>query len=352
MKMKNVLIAMCALVSASLLFAGSMAATAAVSDSGMGAKIAVPPTPIAGCQGYSVVPVGGEVTMGAYSARLADLAVSTGAANSHPAIVDILDQNGAVIDRVQIASGGSYVYDGTSADVRISVCQTAPGFTLNAKWAKMRIEATSAQPSNPCAGYGTVDIGNAMAIGGTNLLLSDISIATGQDNSHKAIVDVLDYTNAVIGQTQIAPGETKVVQGFNGSNIQVSVCQTAPGFTLNAKWAKMKAVPTSALVTQNCANAPFTVTKQGIVNVGGVIDNGQYKVRLSDISIENEVGKKHAAIVDIMDSNDALLDSAAIDSGTTYVYTGTGGAPLKIYICQTAPGYTLNAKWADIKMGN
>ena len=38
------------------------------------------------------------------------------------------------------------------------------------------------------------------------------------------------------------------------------------------------------------------------------------------------------------------LDSAAIDPGTTYVYMGTPGTPLKIYNCQTAPGFAMNAK--------
>jgi len=352
--MKSILIAFCVLLSASLLFAGGMAAIASADDgSNLVAKTAAPKMPLAGCQGYAVVPIGNEISAGAYSARLADISTATGATNTHLAIVDILDQNGAVIDKVQIAPGESYVFSGAAGNARISICQIAPGITMNAKWAKMRIGMVTAQPSNPCAGYSTLDIGSAMAVGGiASVKLSDIGIATGQNNVHTAIIDVLDSNDAVVAQKQLAPGESKVVQVGN-QNIRIYACQTAPGMNMNAKWAKIKAVPiTSDPATEECAKVPFAVTKRGIISIGGILDNGQYKVRLADISVENDASKKHAAIVDILDANEAVLDSAVIDPGTAYTYTDASGLPLNIYNCQTAPGFTLNAKWADLRLGS
>ena len=351
--MKGIWMMVCVLLSASLLFAGGIAAITQV-DGGAGnaAQMAVQPRPDAyACSnGYSRVSIGEEITSGAYRVRLNDLSVSVGAGNSHPAILDVRDQNGAVLDSIQVMPGSTYIYSGPSGKIAISVCQTAPGFTLNAKWAKIKAVATTGAPTNACQGLSAVTVGYSTAFAGGSVVLSDISVSTGQDNVHSAIVDVLDSSGATVAQKQIAPGESKVVQ-VGTQNIKITACQTAPGFTLDSKWAKISAVPTNETVTPDCANAPFNATKQGIVEVGGELDSGAYKVRLADISVENDVGKRHMAIVDILDANDVVQDSASIAPGTAYTFTGNGGAPLNIYICQTAPGYLLNAKWADIRMG-
>ncbi|MCX6770510.1 MAG: S-layer protein [Candidatus Micrarchaeota archaeon] len=90
---------------------------------------------------YGIINVGGELDAGTFKVRLSDISVATGGENTHPAILDILDANDAVVGQVQVSVGTTYTFtqSGTSNQVKIHVYNTAPGFTLNAKWAEMAV---------------------------------------------------------------------------------------------------------------------------------------------------------------------------------------------------------------------
>jgi len=90
---------------------------------------------------YGIINVGGELDAGTFKVRLSDISVATGGENAHPAIIDILDANDAVVGQVQVSVGTTYTFtqSGTSNQVKIHVYNTAPGFTLNAKWAEMAV---------------------------------------------------------------------------------------------------------------------------------------------------------------------------------------------------------------------
>ena len=85
-----------------------------------------------------------------------------------------------------------------------------------------------------------------------------------------------------------------------------------------------------------------------IISVGEVIDAGEIKVRLADISVAEGAENAHPAIVDILDANDNLLDQTKISVGSTFSYKTPSGKIAKIYIYKTAAGVTLAAKWAEI----
>lgn len=90
---------------------------------------------------YDIINVGGVIDGGTFKVRLADIAVATGSANTHPAIVDILDANDAVVGQIQVNPGDTYTFtqSSTGQTIKVHVYRTAPGFTLNAKWAEMAI---------------------------------------------------------------------------------------------------------------------------------------------------------------------------------------------------------------------
>jgi len=89
--------------------------------------------------------------------------------------------------------------------------------------------------------------------------------------------------------------------------------------------------------------------KYGIVNVGGELDAGTFKIRLSDISVAVGATNTHPAIIDVLDANDAVVGQIQVDPGTTYTFTQSGTAnQVKIHVYKTAPGFTLNAKWAEM----
>ena len=90
------------------------------------------------------------------------------------------------------------------------------------------------------AKYGIINVGQVLDAGVFKVRLSDISVATGSDNTHPAIIDILDANEAVIGQVQISPDTTYTfTQSGTGNSVKIHVYKTAPGFTLNAKWAEM-----------------------------------------------------------------------------------------------------------------
>ncbi|MCX8175024.1 MAG: S-layer protein [Candidatus Micrarchaeota archaeon] len=90
---------------------------------------------------YGIINVGQVLDAGTFKIRLADISVAVGAENKHPAIIDILDANEAVVGQIQVDPGTTYTFtqSGTGNSVKIHVYKTAPGFTLNAKWAEMAI---------------------------------------------------------------------------------------------------------------------------------------------------------------------------------------------------------------------
>ncbi|MFA5929533.1 MAG: S-layer protein [Candidatus Micrarchaeia archaeon] len=90
---------------------------------------------------YGIINVGGELDAGTFKVRLSDISVAVGSLNTHPAIIDILDANDAVVGQVQVSADTTYTFtqSGTSNQVKIHVYKTAPGFTLNAKWAEMAV---------------------------------------------------------------------------------------------------------------------------------------------------------------------------------------------------------------------
>ncbi|MEM4385490.1 MAG: hypothetical protein QXD03_02965 [Candidatus Anstonellales archaeon] len=89
------------------------------------------------------------------------------------------------------------------------------------------------------ATYGIINVGESLQTedGQYRVVLDDIS--KNDQANNPAIISVLDRNNNTLVQDQIRPGETKTLQLGGGKTIKVHVYQTAPGFTLLAKWAEL-----------------------------------------------------------------------------------------------------------------
>jgi len=306
------------------------------------------------CNGFSKVNVGGSMQAGAYTVKLSDIAQETGSNKAHNAILEVLNANGVVLEKMQVMPGTAYVYSGPSGRIAVSVCQTAPGYTLNAKWAKMKAVPTNSSATTPCPGFSTIEIGGMLSVGGISVSLDDIAVSTGAQNAHPAILKVTQTNNGFVQKLSMLPGASLTVLTANNSKYLISVCQTAPGYTMNAKWAKIKAIPTGNPVSPDSCPANINITGAtygGSPEIGQSVDNPVFKARLSDISVGAGAQNSHPAVLDILDSNDNLLDSAVVEPGTLYAYNGMNGSIYKVFVCQTAPGMTLNAKWARIVTG-
>ncbi|MEM0382815.1 MAG: hypothetical protein QXD88_00840 [Candidatus Anstonellales archaeon] len=89
------------------------------------------------------------------------------------------------------------------------------------------------------ATYGIINVGESLQTedGQYRVVLDDIS--KNDQINNPAIISVVDRNNNTLVQDQIRPGETKTLQLGGGKTIKVHVYQTAPGFTLLAKWAEL-----------------------------------------------------------------------------------------------------------------
>ncbi|MCX6770278.1 MAG: S-layer protein [Candidatus Micrarchaeota archaeon] len=130
----------------------------------------------------------------------------------------------------------------------------------------------------------------------------------------------------------------RVLIKFMGSEWVISA-MTAPSTNLQSATAVMKGGEVKLAKE----------AKYGIVNVGGQLDAGAFKVRLSDISVATGSGNEHPAIIDVLDANEGVVGQIQVSPGTTFTFTQSGTSnSVKIHVYKTAPGFTLNAKWAEM----
>jgi hypothetical protein len=84
--------------------------------------------------------------------------------------------------------------------------------------------------------------------------------------------------------------------------------------------------------------------KYGIVNVGSSLETDDgYKVTLGDIAQDT-----HEAILSIYDSSGNLVSKDQVAPGDSKDITLSGGKTVRVHVYQTAPGYTLTEKWAEM----
>ncbi|MCX8195269.1 MAG: hypothetical protein N3G22_04160 [Candidatus Micrarchaeota archaeon] len=95
----------------------------------------------------------------------------------------------------------------------------------------------------------------------------------------------------------------------------------------------------------------YLLLSKGKISIGEVLDAGAFKVRLDDIGLQNENGK-YPAIISILNISDQVMERAVIAPQKSYTF-GIGPSATRttylIYVAETAVGYTLNAKWANIE---
>ena len=189
-----------------------------------------------------------------------------------------------------------------------------------------------------CYGYAEIHVGQEIGTGALRARLSDISVATGPNSGHPAIFDILDASNQTIGQIEVTPGTNfTYTSSITGDVIVVDVCQTKPGFTLDSKWA-MANVAYPAIPCYGYTNT----------TVGQTIGTGTLLARLSDISIASP--SPYPAIVDVLE-NGTRVGQVSVTPGVKYTYVSSvTGSTIVFDVCQTNPGFTLDSKWALMKV--
>jgi len=266
--------------------------------------------------------VGDTVATQRLSVRLSDVGAAQGRNNDHPAIFDILDSNNNVVAQITILPRTTYTFtsqDGITLTIR--VLATAAGFNQDAKWARVNVREL---PGNIRHAGESIN-GNMLQV-----RLADVDVAQGRNNGHPAVLDIL-LNGEVLSQVSVMPGTTYTYRNANlGIVLRISVYETAAGFNMNSKWARL------GLHEQALGE---------ILHVGGELNTAHFTARLADIDVAQGRNNDHPAIFDILGRNGNVLAQVTIAEGTQYVFRNNGHR-LTIRVYQTAPGFNMDAKWA------
>lgn len=90
----------------------------------------------------------------------------------------------------------------------------------------------------------------------------------------------------------------------------------------------------------------------GILNVGDIMHAGDINIRLDDISVSVGPDNVHPAIISVLDSATGnVLKQCQINPGDTRNVMVNGNT-YGIHVFQTAPGFLINSKWAEMAVFN
>lgn len=178
--------------------------------------------------------VGETTSSGHLQVRLSEVGAAQGRNNDYPAVLDIIDSNGAVLSQVSAMPGTTYTYRNANLGIvlRIRMYQTTPAFNRWDAWARFGIQEQV--------------LGEILRVGGElrtahfTARLADVSVVAGDNNAHPAIFDIINQNGDVLGQVSIAEG-TQYVFRNGGHRLTIRVYETAPGFNINSKWARADA---------------------------------------------------------------------------------------------------------------
>jgi hypothetical protein len=91
---------------------------------------------------YGIISVGDVFDLGDYKLKLLDISQAKGTERDYPAIFDILDSNGNVVEHAQVGTASTQTVSlGGGKTLKIRVYQTAPGLTFQSKWAEVAVYA-------------------------------------------------------------------------------------------------------------------------------------------------------------------------------------------------------------------
>jgi len=173
---------------------------------------------------YGIVNVGGVLDSGVFQVRLSDISVATGNTNVHPAILDILDENGNVVGQIQVDPGNTYTFNSGGQSVMVHIYQTAPGFTLNAKWAEMAIynNQITLQDSDTYNLVSNTDPDKDFMV---SLLWKNDGWSVQDDNQSDALREIVIYDDSFNGVGSLGNGKLYAGDVY-------SFLQTNPTYTL------------------------------------------------------------------------------------------------------------------------
>ncbi|MFA5929714.1 MAG: PKD domain-containing protein [Candidatus Micrarchaeia archaeon] len=291
------------------------------------------------CSGFTTLHVGESVASAGYSARLSGISAATGAAGTHPAILDMIDSQNAVVGQIQVEPGTPYTHVMPSgARFRVSVCETSLGSTFSAKYAKVAVEATieyNGSANQPPTITSVSDTFGSLSVGNT---------------AYWTVIATDPGTPSITFSANFGDGTAPATYGPYGSG---------SGVNFQHAYAQAGTYTITFTVTDNLgasAQATKTVTVTGVgascegfttLHVGEDVTSSGYHARLMDII---DLTSVRPAVINMLDSQYTVIGQIQVDPGSSYTFAAPNGDRLKVSVCETMAGPSLSSKNAKVKM--
>ncbi|MCD6279742.1 S-layer protein [Candidatus Micrarchaeota archaeon] len=147
------------------------------------------------------------------------------------------------------------------------------------------------------------------------------------------------YSGGDVANDDYRTDNHRVEISFLGSDNWVITELSPPSGTLDSE-DKLKEGGTVKLAKES---------NWGVLDIGDSLTSGNYKITLDDISTAVGSGNDHPAIISIYDTTTGeKLKQNQINPTETKKITLPTGDTLSIHVYETAPGYTLTSKWAEM----
>ncbi|MFH1095638.1 MAG: hypothetical protein V1728_05470 [Candidatus Micrarchaeota archaeon] len=201
-----------------------------------------------------------------------------------------------------------------------------------------------------------MNVGDTGGIGDWKVRLADIGVATGENNTRPAILDVLDESGKTIGTVSVMPGQPfTFARAGDGKSIVIRVEMIGGITTLADKSAQVWVTPDTCPVPD--PNPPQTEALDGFCPSAGwtIISRGE-EVKIKDWTVRlkqvvEEIGSinNHPANLEVFDENNRSLGTYLIYPKQAFaVGRSSDGKSITLQVERSDPALTLNSQWVDI----
>ncbi|MCX6773464.1 MAG: hypothetical protein NTY68_00510 [Candidatus Micrarchaeota archaeon] len=254
---------------------------------------------------------------------LEDISTDVNKDNKHYAMVAITYGSSGTEDK--IAPGTSKTLNGIS----VSVIDTQPGSSISSPSAKMNLSGLYSSSRAPRA----LRKDSCINYSSSKICLSDISKEIISSSPSPAMISIIGENGSRAGELKINANGHEVAK-IGGSNVAISVSDTAQGILTSKAWARVSINETA----EAPAESKFTTIYKGSCKVGYGM-----KVCLSDLNMNDS--SNAIAVFDIMDSSNVLLLKKSLGESSSYSSV-VSGRRIKIDTGEIGEGYSSGTGWA------
>ena len=163
------------------------------------------------------------------------------------------------------------------------------------------------------------------------LILKDVSISSDTSEDACALLEIRENkTNTTLKQTRLCNGRESAWISPSGKEFLIRLIQTSIGYSTSFMFAEVEIFEREEIS-------------------GLIFGNGQYTLLLNDIAIDESASGGACALIEIVETETLnSLQKSRLCKGTDYTWVSPDARRVKFRLLDIAPGYSQEAKWANI----